>query len=167
MAGTEGAENAGPRMSGPIMKQPTFDCSAKDKYVKLQNFKLEVKCMLQNFNIRQMERILIIKNQLDRQGLQLLETLTQVEQEACNDEEGLFEILNKNLKPQYSETIKSLQFQNIVRQLNESAEEQTVILRTTSVQCNYKEVDRQLKKHFIHRINDLEMLTDIIKAHLK
>ena len=53
--------------------------------------------MLQNFNISQTERVSIIKkNWLGRQGLQLLETLTQAEQEACNDEEGLFKILNKN-----------------------------------------------------------------------
>ena len=36
-------ENEGPRMSGPIMKQPTFDWSSKDKCAELRNFKLEVK----------------------------------------------------------------------------------------------------------------------------
>ena len=45
-AGTARAENARPRMSGPIMKQPTFDWSAKDKFAKLRNFKLEVKTCL-------------------------------------------------------------------------------------------------------------------------
>ena len=47
-ARTARAENTGPRMSRPIMKQPTFDCSAKDKYTKLRNLKLEVKNMLKN-----------------------------------------------------------------------------------------------------------------------
>ena len=42
-ASTAKAENMGPRMGGPIMKQRTFDWSAKDKYVELRNFKLEVK----------------------------------------------------------------------------------------------------------------------------
>ena len=50
-AGTARTENMGPKMSGPIMKQPTFDWSTKDKYAKLRNFKLEVRNMLQNFNI--------------------------------------------------------------------------------------------------------------------
>ena len=29
------AQNVGPRMNGPIIKQPTFDWSAKDKYTWL------------------------------------------------------------------------------------------------------------------------------------
>ena len=55
-------------------------------------------------------------------GLHLLETLTQAEQEACNDEEGLFKLL-KRFKPQYNETIKCLQLHNQIRQHNESMEE--------------------------------------------
>ena len=56
------AENVGPRVSEPIMKWPTFDRSAKDKYAKQRNFKIEVKNMLQNFNISQTERVLIVQN---------------------------------------------------------------------------------------------------------
>ena len=36
-------------------------------------------------------------------------------------------------------------------------------LITAAVECIYKEVDRQLKEHFIHRLNGSEMLTEIIK----
>ena len=49
-AGTSRQENAEPRMSGPIMKEPTFDQNTKDKYAELRNFKLEVSNMLQSFN---------------------------------------------------------------------------------------------------------------------
>ena len=105
------------------MKQPTFDWSAKDKYAKLRNFKLKVKNMFQNFNISQAEKVLILKNWLGRQGLQLLETLMEAEQESCNNEEGLFKILNTKFKLQYNEIIKSLQFNNLVRHHNGSTEE--------------------------------------------
>ena len=44
----------------------------------------------------------------------------QAEQKACKDEEGLFKILNKKFKPVYNETIKSLQFNNLVRWHNKS-----------------------------------------------
>ena len=64
----------------------------------------------------------------------------QAEQEACYDEEGLFEILNKKFKLQYNETIKPLQFHNLVRQHNESAEEWMSRLRTAAVECNFKEL---------------------------
>ena len=30
-----------------------------------------------------------------------------------------------------------------------------------AVECNYQEVDRQLKEQFIHRLNDTEMLEEI------
>ena len=81
-----------------------------------------------------MERVLIIK--LAKQSLQLLETLTQAEQEACDDEEGMFEKLNKKFKPQYNETRKPLKFHNLVRQYNESMEEWMCRLRTTVMECN-------------------------------
>ena len=71
--------------------------------------------MLQNFDRKQTERVSIIKNWLGRQGLQLLETLTQAEKEACNEKEDLYKILNKKFMPRYIENIKSLQFHNLVR----------------------------------------------------
>ena len=36
-------------------------------------------------------------------------------------------------------------------------------LRVTAIECNYQEVDRQLKEQFIHGINDKNMLEEIIK----
>ena len=68
--------------------------------------------MLQNFNLSQRKRISVIKNWLGREGQQLIATLTQEEQEACNNEKGLFKTLNKKLKPQYNETIKSFNSTN-------------------------------------------------------
>ena len=99
-AGTSRQDSAEPRMSGPIMKEPTFDQSTKDKYAELRNLKLEVSNMLQSFNLGQTERAFVIKNWQDREGLQLTATLTQEEQEAYNDEKGLFDILNKQFKEQ-------------------------------------------------------------------
>ena len=72
------------------------------------------KNMLQTFDVSQTERISIIQKLLGRQGLQLLETLTQAEQEACDKEEGLFEILHNKFRPQNNETIKLLQFHKLV-----------------------------------------------------
>ena len=40
-------------------------------------------------------------------------------------------------------------------------------LRTAVVKCNYKEIDRQLKEQFIHGLNDVEMLVEIIKELTK
>ena len=36
-----------------------------------------------------------------------------------------------------------------------------------AVQCNYQEVDRQLKEQFIHGLNDTEMLGKIIRELTK
>ena len=36
-------------------------------------------------------------------------------------------------------------------------------LQLTAVECNYQELDRQLKEQFIHGLNDKEMLCEIIK----
>ena len=40
-------------------------------------------------------------------------------------------------------------------------------LRAEAMECNYKEVDRQLKEQFIHGLNDSEMLTEIIRQQTK
>ena len=123
--------------------------------------------MLQNFNIIQIERVLIIKSWLGRQGLQLLETLMQEEQEECYDEEGLFKILNKKFRSQYSETRKSLQLYNVARHHDKSLEEWMGRPRTEAVECNFGEVDRQLKEQFIHGVNDSDKPTETIRGPTK
>ena len=36
-------------------------------------------------------------------------------------------------------------------------------LRTAAVECNNKEIDRQLQEQFIHGLNDKDMVAEIIK----
>ena len=86
MAEAERSQNAGLRPGWPIIKPLKFDWNSTDKYIVLRNFWLEVKNMFQNYRIRQTERDPIIKHWLGRQNLQLIESLTQTEQEACNTE---------------------------------------------------------------------------------
>ena len=95
MARTDNNQRAqnfvGPQLGRSIMKQPTFNWSSIDicRTEELQNGgKIFLKVLI------------IKKNWLGRQGLQLLETLTQVEQEACNEEEVLFETLSNKFKLQ-------------------------------------------------------------------
>ena len=46
-AQAERAENtAGPKLGSPMMKQPTFNWEAPDKYSKLKTFRLEVNNIL-------------------------------------------------------------------------------------------------------------------------
>ena len=96
-----------------------------------------------------------------------LGTLTNAEQERCNTAKGLFNTLIRKFKPKYCETIKLLQFHKLVRQMNESVEECMRRHELAAVQCNYKEIDRELKEQFIHRLNDNEMLAEIIRALTK
>ena len=67
-------------MSGPIPKQSMFNWKAEDKYKELQNFKLDVSNMLQNYNLGQTERVYAIKHWQVREGLQLTVTLTKEKQ---------------------------------------------------------------------------------------
>ena len=77
------------------------------------------------------------------------------------------EILNKKFQLHYNETIKSLQFCKLVRKHNESTKEWMGGLRMAAIECNYNEVDRQLKEQFINGLNDSEMLTEIIRELTK
>ena len=73
-------------------------------------------------------------------------------------------IQNTNkFKPQYNESIKSLQFRKLYSDDDESMEKWMGKLCIAAVECNYHEVDRQLKEQFIHSLNDKHMLEEIIK----
>ena len=58
---------------GPMLKQPTFDCSSVDKYMELKNLRLEKNNILKTYNRNQHKRQ-IIKHLLGRQTLQFQET---------------------------------------------------------------------------------------------
>ena len=81
--------------------------------------------------------------------------------------EGLFTSFNNKFKPQFIETIKLLQFHKLSRQTKENAEEQMGRLRLAAVECNYREIDTQLKEQFVHRLNDNDMLAEIIRELTK
>ena len=72
-------------------------------------------------------------------------------------------MLTSKFRPQFNETIKSLQFRKLCRNDGENVEEWMVRIRVAAIECNYQEVDRQLKEQFIHRLNDKNMLGEIIK----
>ena len=59
--------------------------------------------------------------------------------------------------------IKSLQFRKLYWYDEENIEEWMGRLYIAAVECNYQEVDRQLKEQFIHGLNDKHMLEEIIK----
>ena len=60
-----------------------------------------------------------------------------MEKETYNPLEGLFETLSNNFKPQYNETIKSLQFRKLYRHDDESVEEWMGRLCVATVEYNY------------------------------
>ena len=60
-----------------------------------------------------------------------------------------------------------MQFHKQSRQAKENAEEWMGRLRLAVVECNYKEVDGQLKEQSIHRLNDNDMLAEIIRELAK
>ena len=68
------------------------------------------------------------------------------EKEMSNTLEGLFETLSNKFKPQYNETIKSLQFRKLYQYDERNVEEWMRRLHIVAVECNYQEVDRQLKE---------------------
>ena len=59
--GNERAQNMGPRLGRPAMKQPNFNWEAEDKYNKLKNFRLEVNHIFKSYNTPQTEQLAIIK----------------------------------------------------------------------------------------------------------
>ena len=81
--------------------------------------------------------------------------------------ESLFTKLNNKFKSLYNETMKSLQIFKFCRQMNKNAEAWMGRLRLVAVECHYKEINRQLKDQFIHKLNDTNMLAETIRELFK
>ena len=95
--------------------------------------------------------------------LHYLESITEAKKHACNTLQGLFDTLAAKFKPQFNETIKLLQCRKLYRLKGESTEEWMGRLQIAVAECNYKEVDKQLKEQFIHGLNDRVMLDEIVR----
>ena len=119
--------------------------------------------MLYTYNTQEQDKIVLVKNRLSRKGLHCIESLTEVEKQACSTLQGLFDTLGKKFRPQYNETIKLLQFRKLYRFKGKSAEEWMGRLHVAVAECNYKEIDQQLKEQFIHGLNDKIILEEVIR----
>ena len=65
------------------------------------------------YNTPQTDKLVLVKRWLGRKGLQYIETLKTIKNGKCNTLEDVFETLSNKFKPQYSETIKSLQLRKL------------------------------------------------------
>ena len=101
---------SGAKLGGLTLKQPHFNWEAPDKYTEWKAFILEVRNILSTYNVQETDKIAMVKNWLEIKGLHYIETLTKAKKEACSTVEGLFDMLAIKFRPQYNETIKSLQF---------------------------------------------------------
>ena len=91
---------------------------------------------------------------MGRKGLHYIKSLTEGEKERCGTLEGLFDTLAAKFRPQYNQTIKSLQFRQLHRVEGKGVDEWMERLHVVALECGYREIDRQLKEQFIHSLND-------------
>ena len=154
---------SGPKVGSPMLKQPSFNWEVANKYIKLKAFILKVKNVLSTYNLQETDKIAMVKNWLGRKGLHYIETLMEGEREICGMLEGLVDTLATKFRPQYNQTIMSLQFRQLHRIEGEGINEWMGRLCVAAAECGYKEINKQLKEQFIHSLNDKDMLDDIIK----
>ena len=138
---TQSTQNAaGPKLGGPTLKQPTFDWEAPDKYTERKALILEVRNVLSTYNTQEADKIAMVKNWLGRRGLHYIESLMTNEKEACSTLKGLFDTLATKFKPQYNETVKSLQFRKLYILENESTDKWMRRLHMVVAECNYRKL---------------------------
>ena len=86
-------DQGGPKLGGPVLKQPQFNREATDKYTEWKAFILEVRNVLSMYNAQEQDKITMVKNWMGRKGLHYLEILTETEKHTCNTIQGLFNTL--------------------------------------------------------------------------
>ena len=153
----------GPKLGSPALKQPQFNLEAADKYSEWKAFTLEVRNILSTYSTQEQDNIALVKNWLGRKGLHYIESLTEADKQACSTLQGLFDTLARKFRPQFNETIKSLQFRKLYIFEGKSTEEWMGRLHMAVAECNYKEIDQQLKEQFIHGLDDKTMLEEVIR----
>ena len=116
------AEQHRPRQARPMLSQPVFNWKAPDMYVELLNFEMEVGNMPQvkAYDLSEQEKVPIIKNWLGKEGRQFIQSLTNIEKEACKSATGLIIVLKGTFRPQHNEMILSLQYYKMHRKEYES-----------------------------------------------
>ena len=106
---------SGPKVGSPVQKQPSFNWEATDKYTEWKAFILEVRNVLSTYNLQETDKIVMVKNWLGRKELHYIESITKGKKETCGMLEGLVDTLAAKFRPQYNQTIKSLQFRQLHR----------------------------------------------------
>ena len=83
------AENQqGPKLDGPVLKQPQFNWEAADKYSEWKAFILEVKNVQFTYNAQEHDKITIVKNWFGRKGLHYTESITEAEKTGMHHSPG-------------------------------------------------------------------------------
>ena len=95
-------DQRGPKLGGPVLKQPQFNWEVTDKYTEWKPFRLEVRNVLSMYNAQEQDKIAMVKNWLSRKGLHYLESLKETEKHTCNTLHGLFDTLAAKFKPQFN-----------------------------------------------------------------
>ena len=80
------------RYGGPALEKTSVNWSAKDRYIELFNFEMEVTNSVETkvYELTDKEKVPVIKEWLGREGLQLIKTFTNEEKEKCKTPKGLF-----------------------------------------------------------------------------
>ena len=74
---------SGPKVGGPMLKQPSFNWEVTDKYTEWKAFILEVRNLLSTYNVQETDKITMVKNWLGRKGLHYIESLMEGEKDTC------------------------------------------------------------------------------------
>ena len=119
----QGQEDQRPKVGSLALKQPQFNWDVADKYTEGKAFILMVRNMISTYNASKQQKIVMVKNWLGRKSLHYIESLTEVEKQACGTLQGLIDTLAKKYKLQYNKKIISLQFRQLCRHDGANTEE--------------------------------------------
>ena len=116
------------KLGRPLLKEPFFDSSAKDKYAELRNFQLEVNDIFLTCGTRNSEKISVIKNWLGK-SQHFIQTLTKAEQEA----HGTYKLINFNHN--LMKQPLSLQYSKLNRKSCDTTEDWMGRLKVMEARC--------------------------------
>ena len=91
--------------------------------------------MLTTYNLQETDKIAMVKRWMLRKGLHYIKSLKEGEKERCGTLEGLFDTLAAKHRPQYNQTIKSLQFRQLHRVEGKHVDEWMGRLCMGAIEC--------------------------------
>ena len=145
------------KVGGLQFSRPVFDWDAKDKFMKLSQFKADCNILFTGplCDLKDKQRASLLINWLGRQATQIIASTSDI---TTDSPEEVFEALERVFRPESNQTLLRFKFQNMKQTSAQTCDSYMSQLRLSLLECKYcNDSDELLKDQFIFGLYNKEI----------